>query len=123
MTLDPLPAFLNQLKPSGVDWSLSFDEPASKDLRDPGPFLGVGALLACVLQEPELAFDMFLIRGDVSINFLCAFHSSASWPLVVPILEWLQAFLLSGLGVALLQFLLFFLTGFFQRLRVLVFDD
>jgi hypothetical protein len=95
LTLDPLPAFLNQLKPSGVDWSLSFDEPASKDLRDPGPFLGVGALLACVLQEPELAFDMFLIRGDVGVNLLCAFYFSTSWPLVVPILEWLQAFLLS----------------------------
>ena len=95
MTLDPLPAFLNQLKPSGVDWSLSFDEPASKNLRDPGPLLGVGALLACVLQEPELAFDMVLIRGDVGINLLCVLYFSTSWPLVVPILEWLQAFLLS----------------------------
>ena len=123
MTLDPLPAFLNQLKPSGVDWSLSFDEPASKDLRDPGPLLGVGALLACVLQEPELAFDMFLIRGDVGINFLCASYSIASWPFVVSILEWVQSFLLIGLGVALLQFFLLFLIGFFQRLCVLVFDD
>ena len=41
LTLDPLPAFLNQLKPSGVDWSLSFDEPMGKNLSDPGPLLGV----------------------------------------------------------------------------------
>ena len=70
LTLDPLPALLDQLKPSGVDWFLSFDKPMSKNLGDPGPLLDVGALFASVLQEPELAFDMILIRGDVGIDFL-----------------------------------------------------
>ena len=68
--LDPLPALLNQLKPSGVDLFISFDEPVSKDLSDSGPLLDVGALFACLLQEPKLAFDMILIRGDVGIDFL-----------------------------------------------------
>ena len=70
LTLDPLPALLNQLKPSGVDWFISFDEPVSKNLSDSGPLLDVGALFACLLQEPELEFDMILIRGDVGIDFL-----------------------------------------------------
>ena len=75
MTLDPLPAFLNQLKPSGVDWSLSFDEPMGKNLGDSGSLLDVGALFACLLQVPELEFDMVLIRGNVGIDFLRVFQA------------------------------------------------
>ena len=68
LTLDPPPALLHQLKPSGVNWSLNFDEPVGKNLSDSGPLLDVGALFACLLQEPELEFDMNLIRGDVGID-------------------------------------------------------
>jgi hypothetical protein len=68
LMLDPLPALLDQLKPSGVDLSLIFDEPMSKDLGDSGSLVDVGALFASVVQEPELAFDIVLILGDVGID-------------------------------------------------------
>ena len=47
----------------------------------------------------------------------------ASWPLVLPILEWTQAFILSGLGVVLLQFSLSFLIDSLLHLCLLGFDD
>ena len=68
MFLDPLPALLDQLKPSGVDRFPFFDEPLGNDLGDSGPLVDVGALFASVVQEPELAFDMVLILGDVGID-------------------------------------------------------
>jgi hypothetical protein len=112
LTLDPLPALLDQLKPSGVDRSPIFDEPLSKDLGNPGSLLDVAALLASVLQEPELAFDYVLILGDVGIDLSCVHYLDTSWPLVIPTLEWSQASLLSGLGVVLLQFSLSLLIGY-----------
>ena len=68
LTLDPFPALLDQLKPSGVDRFLIFDAPMSKDLGNSGSLVDVGALFASVFQEPELAFDIVLILGDEGID-------------------------------------------------------
>jgi hypothetical protein len=68
LILDPFPALLDQLKPSGVDRFPFVDEPLGNDLGNPGSLLDVAALLASLLQEPELAFDYVLILGDVGID-------------------------------------------------------
>ena len=101
--MDPLLAVLDQLKPSGVDRSPFFNKSLSKDLGNPGSLVDVGALFECILQWEKLESDLFYRSGNVGVDLFRVLYSSASWPLVFPILEPFQASLLGGLGVVLLR--------------------